>query len=78
MKYKFLVTGFSPIGEMKSLARRASHIVPGAEDKVGPSIRFERYGKIIERPLTRRELVFGVKAPADGKGTLYKLFLKIS
>jgi hypothetical protein len=35
---------------------------------VGPSVRFERYGRIVERPLTRRELVFGVKAPDDGKG----------
>ena len=80
MVYKFLVAGFSPKpyrfpdgseiipgGQMKSQARKASHAVPGAEDKVGPVIRFERYGRIFERPLTRRELVFGVKAPNDGK-----------
>jgi hypothetical protein len=70
MKYRFLVTPerIVPGGQMKSQARKVSHAVPGAEDKVGPSVRFERYGRIVERPLTRRELVFGVKAPDDGKG----------
>jgi len=74
--YKFLVTGVNlqkigdiiPGGQMKSQARKASHAVPGAEDRVGPSVRFERYGRIVERALTRREMVFGVKAPDDGKG----------
>lgn len=60
--------GIFSFGQMKSQARKVSHAVSGAEDKVGPSVRFERYGQIIERPLTRRELVFGVKAPDDGKG----------
>jgi len=77
MRHRFLVTGVElrqtpegiiPGGQMKSQARRASHRVPGADDQVGPSVRFERYGRIAERPLTRRELVFGVKAPDDGKG----------
>lgn len=81
MFYKFLATGVTlqphrfpdgseiiPGGQMKSQARKASHQVPGADDKVGPTVRFERYGRIVERPLTRRELVFGVKAPDDGKG----------
>jgi len=77
MYHKFLVTGVElwrtpegiiPGGQMKSQARKASHAVPGAEDQVGPVVRFERYGRLYERALTRRELVFGVKAPEDGKG----------
>lgn len=79
--YRFLVSGVSlspyrlsdgreivPGGQMKSQARRVSHRLPGADDKVGPVIRFERYGRVHERPLTRREMIFGVKAPPDGKG----------
>lgn len=77
MFHRFLVAGFVPTataegiipgGQMKTEARRVSHRVPGAEDRVGPSVRFERYGRLYERALTRRELVFGVKAPDDGKG----------
>jgi len=81
MFYKFVISGFSskpyrfpdgseimPGGQMKSQARRASHRVVGCDDRVGPVVRFERYGRIIERALTRRELVFGAKAPDDGKG----------
>jgi len=74
---KFIISGFQPkslsdgtvpIGQLKSQARRVSHQVPGCDDRVGPVIRFERYGRIIQRSLARRELVFGVKVPDDGKG----------
>ncbi|MCD6193299.1 MAG: hypothetical protein J7L26_07495 [Candidatus Aminicenantes bacterium] len=77
MREKFIISGFHPkkltdgtipVGQLKSQARRVSHQVAGCDDKVGPVIRFERYGRIYERPLTRRELVFGVRAPEDGKG----------
>jgi hypothetical protein len=81
MFYKFVISGFSPQpyrfsdgteimpgGQLKSQARRVSHRVTGCDDKVGPVIRFERYGRIYKRALTRRELVFGVKSPNDGKG----------
>ena len=61
-----------PGGQMKSQARRASHRVPGAEERVGPAIRFERYGRIYKRPLSRREIIFGVRAPEDGKGGGFK------
>jgi len=81
MYHKFLVAGvvlqpyrfpdgqeIIPGGQMKSQARRASHRVLGGDDKVGPTIRFERYDQILDRPLTKRELVFGVKSPNDGQG----------
>jgi len=81
MYHKFLVKGvvlqpyrfpdgqeIMPGGQMKTQARRASHRVLGGDDKVGPTIRFERYDRIYERPLTKREVVFGVKSPDDGRG----------
>lgn len=77
MVHRFWVTGVKlqqtpegivPGGQMKTQARKVSHTVPGAHDAMGPPIRFERYGRIVERPLSRRDLVFGVKAPDDDKG----------
>lgn len=81
MFYKFFVSGFSPeqcqltngwevmpVGQMKQQARRVSHNVPGADDQIGPAVRFERYGRIFNRALTRREMVFGVKKPDQSEG----------
>lgn len=70
MFIKFLVEGYKGEPErMKSVARRVSHQLPDAEERgINRSIRFERYGEIIKRPLTKRETVFGVKAPRNGGG----------
>jgi len=77
MFHKILLSGFEPqkllngeipIGQLKSQARRASHSVPGCDDQLGPVIRFDYRGQIIKRKITRRELVFGVKAPDDNSG----------
>jgi len=74
---KIVLTGFQPeklsdgaipFGQLKSQARRASHRVPSCDDEVGPVIRFDYRGQIFERKLTRREMVFGVKAPDDNSG----------
>lgn len=66
MYHLFKISGFRPksqaIGQMKSQARKASHDVAGCDKQVGPVIAFERYKIIYNRSLTRREMVFGVKA----------------
>lgn len=69
--------GFAPkegkVWQFKSRARHMSHEVPGCDDTVGPACRFLLVGKrITTRNLTRREIVFGVKAPPDGKGGGFK------
>ena len=58
----------TPGGQLKSQARKASHRVDGCDDPVGPVVRFEYKGQIETRPLTRREMVFGMKSPDDGNG----------
>lgn len=73
------IAGILPVGwadddrmpdqKFKSHARHQSHEVPGCDDKVGPTCRFLLKGdRITERRLNKRELVFGVPAPRDGKG----------
>jgi hypothetical protein len=59
--------------KFKSIARHRSHEVAGASEKVGPVCRFLLRGRrITERALSKRELVFGVPAPQDGKGGGWK------
>ena len=54
--------------KMKSHARHKSHEVAGADDRVGPVCRFLLRGdRITERRLSKREIIFGVPAPRDGK-----------
>ncbi len=83
MHITFKIAGLFPVDQaddgrsldqqLKSYARHLSHEVPGADDKVGPRCRFLLKGnRITERLLNRRELVFGVKAPPDGKGGGWK------
>lgn len=81
MYYIFKIAGFQaqpfpfedgtqiiPGGQLKQQARRASHRVHGCDELVGPKVRFEYYEKPYLRHLTRREVVFGVKAPKHGDG----------
>lgn len=74
MYYKFFVKGYLFNGkmqeEMKRIARRVSHRVPGANDSglsLGP-VRFEYRGRIEQRSLTKRETVFGMASPSDRNG----------
>lgn len=75
--YTFYIRGFSLRWEeeiysgnsqLTTIARGWSHEVKGCDDLIGPVTRFDRYGKILERSLTRREMVFGVWKPEDGRG----------
>lgn len=83
MFHRLIIAGSGPAGwetddrtpdqKFKSHARHHSHEVPGCDDKVSPRCRFLLKGnRITERNLSKRELVFGVPAPQDGKGGGWK------
>lgn len=72
MHYVFFTISFrdEDPGRMKSVARRASHQVPECETPgltIGP-VRFDYRGSVVTRNLTRREAVFGMRSPVDGRG----------
>ncbi len=72
--YAFEVSGYEgdPY-QMKSQARRAAKSLESSRE-IGYSgeIRFENYGKVIKRGLTKEEVTFGVKSPSDGRGGGFK------